>query len=293
MNSNFNDPRKIAVIMCSILLVVCIGLFIAAVITGWPIIAFVCIGFFLIGSILVLLAACNRRTVLGDDEFTYRTWLGNEYRFMYRDVIWYHLAEHDVWVYTRDKRLVVDTDSENGLELVKKLSAFGIPDKEPGANKGVYDQNGEEARQVLYLEQRKTVFVAMLITAFMVLASGAGLIIYAFLTDDSAAQSTAFLILWPLAVLVFTLFIIRFAFFSLNVRVELYKNHFIYRNAFLKRKSYSYSDCVSRRVKRYPNTEKRYKAHIRMKDGSKIVVDERMINEGFGAAIGFRRLPRY
>ena len=72
---------------------------------------------------------------------------------------------------------------------------------------------------------------------------------------------------------------------------QLYKDHFIYRNALLKRKSYSYRDCVSRRVKHYQNSGKRYKAHIRMKDGSKIIVDERIINEGFGAAIGFGRLP--
>lgn len=193
--------------------------------------------------------------------------------------------------------MVVDTDSENGLALAKKLADFGVPDKEPGTNVGVYDSNGEEAKQVLYLEQRKTLFWAMIILAFVVLLTGAGLIVYGFATDDVMAGNIAFLILWPLGILAFALSIVYQAFFSLNVRVELYKDHFIYRNAFLKRKSYSYSACVSRRIKHYQNryqlnSGKRYKAHIRMKDGSKIIVDERIINEGFGAAIRFNRLPK-
>lgn len=293
----FKDPRKAAVIMCSILLVVCIGLIIAAIILKWHLAAVVSIIGFAICCLLVLLAAFNRKTTLRDHDFTYRTWLGNEYQYEYKDVIWYHVAEHDVWVYTRDKRLVVDTDSENGLELAEKLKGFGVPDKEPGANAGVYGSNGEEARQVLYLEQRKTVFWVMFGLAIAVLLSGAGLIVYGFVTDDAMAGNTAFLILWPLGIIAFVLYILYQAFLSLNVRVELYKDHFIYRNAFLKRKSYSYSDCVSRRVKHYQNryhlnSGKRYKAHIRMKDGSMIIVDERIINEGFGAAIRFSRLPK-
>ena len=291
MSFNFKDPRKAAVIMCSILLVVCIGLITAAIIAKWHIAAIVTCAGFAICCILVLLAAFNRKTTLRDYDFTYRTWLGNEYQYEYKDVIWYHLAEHDVWVYTQEKRLVVDTDSENGLELAKKLADFGVPDKEPGSNYGVYDPNGEQAKQVLYLEQRKSMFWVMIGLAITMLLAGPGLIVYGFATDDAMAGNTAFLILWPLAVIVFVLNIVYQAFFSLNVRVELYKDHFIYRNAFLKRRSYSYRDCVSRRVKYYQNSGKRYKAHIRTKDGSKIIVDERIINEGFGAAIGFGRLP--
>lgn len=297
MSFNSKDPRKTAVIMCSILLVMCIGLIIAAIVAKWHLAAIVSIGGFAICCLLVLLAAFNRKTTLRDRDFTYRTWLGNEYQYEYKDVIWYHITEHDVWVYTRDKRLVVDTDSENGLDLAKKLADFGVPEKEPGTNAGVYDSNGEEAKQVSYLEQRKTVFWVMIGLAITMLLVGAGLIVYAFATDDAVAENIAFLILWPLAILVFALYIVYQGAFSLNVRVELYKDHFIYRNAFLKRKSYSYSDCVSRRVKHYQNryqlnSGKRYKAHIRMKDGSKIIVDERIINEGFGAAIGFNRLPK-
>lgn len=292
MDLNFKDPRKVAVIVCLIVLAVCIALIVAAISAKWHLAAIVSIGGFAICCLLVLLAAFNRKTTLRDHDFTYRTWLGNEYRYEYKDVIWYHVAEHDVWVYTRDKRLVVDTDSENGLDLAKKLKGFGVPDKEPGANVGVYDGNGEEAKQVLYLEQRKTVFWAMLILAIILLLAGVGLIVYGFATDDAMSENIAFLILWPLAVIVFVLYILYQAFFSLNVRVELYKDHFIYRNAFYKRKSYYYRDCVSRRVKHYQNSVKRYKAHIRMKDGSKIIVDERIINEGFGAAIRFNKLPK-
>ena len=297
MSFNFKDPRKAAVIMCSILLVVCIGLIIAAIITKWHLAAIVSIGAFAICCLLVLLAAFNRKTTLRDHDFTYRTWLGNEYQYEYKDVIWYHVAEHEVWVYMRDKRLVVDTDSENGLELARKLADFGVPDKEPGTNIGVYDSNGEQAKQVLYLEQRKSAFWVMIGLAFTMLLAGAGLIVYGFATDDAMAENILFLILWPLGVIAFVLYIVYQAFFSLNVRVELYKDHFIYRNAFLKRKSYSYRDCVSRRIKHYQNryqlnSGKRYKAHMRMKDGSKIIVDERIINEGFGAAIRFNRLPK-
>ena len=231
---NFKDPRKTAVVMCSILLVVCIGLIIAAVITKWHIAAIITCAGFAICCVLVLLAAFNRKTTLRDHDFTYRTWLGNEYQYDYKDVIWYHVAEHDVWVYTRDKRLVVDTDSENGLELAKKLKGSGVPDKEPGVNVGVYDSNGNEAKQVLYLEQRKTVFWAMIVLAIILLLAGAGLIVYGFTTEDAMAKNTAFLILWPLGILAFVLYIVYQAVFSLNVRVELYKDHFIYRNAFLK-----------------------------------------------------------
>lgn len=64
MSFNFKDPRKAAVIMCSILLVVCIGLIIAALAAEWNVnilVCIICLAVFATGSILVLLAAFNRK----------------------------------------------------------------------------------------------------------------------------------------------------------------------------------------------------------------------------------------
>ena len=286
------DLRKRVVAVCSGLTLVFACLLVAAIAVKWSALAKVTIGVFAAASFLLLLASRNRRVRLTDDGFIYRTWLGNEYAFLYRDVAWYHRAEHEVWIYTRDKRLAVDTDWENGIELAERLRAFGIPYRQPDANIGVFDDSGEQAKLVLYLEQRNTGFAVMLAMALVWLTMGAALTVYSIVIGDPIMRHPALFILWLLFVLWMTASCIRQALFSLNVRVELYKGHFIYRNAFLKRKSYAYSDCQSRRLKRYPHTERRYKAYIRMRDGAKIVVDERIINEGFGASIGFNRLPK-
>lgn len=82
--------------------------------------------------------------------------------------------------------------------------------------------------------------------------------------------------------------------YTLNTRVEMYKHRFIYRNAFGRRRSYSYSDCVSRREKRPLRAQRLLrKAIILMKDGTKITVDDPIIKGGFSAATGYWGLPKH
>ena len=257
----------------------------AAVISNAGIVSCILLGCFTAGCVFALLAAINRETVLMEDTFVYRTWLGKKYVYKYTDVVWYHAAVHEVWAYTPKKRLVVDTDAENGLAFAEKLAAFGVPDHDPDSGNGITDENGENAGRVLYLEQRKTLFWVL------VLGMGVVLTFSAYAQNDPITESPAFLSVPVLFVLCAAYFLYK-ALFALNVRVELYRDHFIYRTALGRRKRYGYRACVSCRVRRYPREPKRYMAYIRMEDGSKIAVDERIITEGFGAAIDFHRLAK-
>ena len=93
-----------------------------------------------------------------------------------------------------------------------------------------------------------------------------------------------------------SLYPIGLALYSLNGRVECYRNHFIYRTWLGARRDYAYSDCVSKRVREYTNTmnaqNRIYKATIRMKDGSRIRLDNHMIEDGFGASISYHKIPK-
>ena len=289
MRFRCKDPKKISMILCAAVLVVCAGFAVYAAITRKNPVVFVFPGCLAVPCILVLLAGHNRKTTLHIDTFVYRTWLGKEYTFRYQDVLWYHAAAHEVWAYTQRKRLVVDSDSENGSAFAARLAAFGVPDHSPEEDVTVTDGNGEKARRVLYLEQRKSMFWLMLSLTFLVLVLGAALIIYGYTIKDPLTGSPAIWFLGCGVVLPAAGYLLYSALFQRNVRVELYRDHFIYRTAFMKRKQYAYSDCVFCRLKRYPNEPNRFKAHVRMKDGRKIVVDEKITREGFGAAIGIKR----
>lgn len=161
---------------------------------------------------------------------------------------------------------------------------------------GIYEDKGERAFKVLYLEKRKPAFWLMIVLSIVWLCCGAGLIVYAYSTGEPAANRVeliGLLVIWPAFVLIIILVSLYKTLYFLNTRVELYKHHFIYRNAFGKRKSYSYSDCVSRHEKRYVKAPNHYsKAMIWMKDGSKITVDGQIINGGFGAAVGYWGLKK-
>ena len=161
---------------------------------------------------------------------------------------------------------------------------------------GIYDDKGERAFKVLYLEKRKLAFWVMIGLSIVWLCCGTGLIVYAYSTGEPGANRVELielLVIWPAFVLIIILVSLYKSLYFLNTRVELYKHHFIYRNAFGKRKSYSYCDCVSRHEKRYVKAPNHYsKAMIWMKDGSKITVDEQIIKGGFGAAVGYWGLKK-
>lgn len=160
----------------------------------------------------------------------------------------------------------------------------------------IYDYKGEHAFKVLYHEKRKQYFWLGIGLSILWMCCGIGLILYAYSSADPVTNKVELIVLWviwPVFALIMILLTLHKSLYFLNTRVEMYKHHFIYRNAFVKRKSYSYSDCVSRHEKRYVKAPNHYsKAMIWMKDGSKITVDEQIIKGGFGAAIGYWGLKK-
>ena len=238
-----------------------------------------------------ILPAKNRRIQFFEDEFTYRTWLGNEYRFRYTDALWYRVTDHDLYVYTAKKRLIVDRDVEDAEPMRKRLAAHNIPNHKP-VDTTISDDAGETPQAVYYRSQRVLVFVAMLsITALLV----GGLILMTVFVPIRTEADQNYMILLYLFVGLGSLYLIGLALYSRNGRVECYRDHFIYRTWLGARRDYAYTDCVSKRVKEYANqmnaSNRIYKATIRMKDGSRIRLDGHMIEDGFGAAIGFSKLP--
>lgn len=158
------------------------------------------------------------------------------------------------------------------------------------SDRNVTDDTGEEARQVLYLDQRMTVFYIMLCLATALLICGLSLILYGSARNDPMVHSRPLMTLWLLFILSLVLYLLYTGLYSRNTRVELYKDHFLYRNALCRRKRYEYTDCLYRREKRYGRYGQAFTATLYMKDGSRIKVDERILRSGFGAAIGYRRL---
>lgn len=253
-------------------------------------------GLFASASIAVIIAVLNHRADLNTDDFTYRTWLGNEYRYTYRDVKWYRETDHDVRLYTQDRRLIIDGDFENSAEMVRKLKSLGIPDYDYEAAEGVFD-NGEQAQRVLYLDQRRAVAWIMLISGVLMLSLGALLLFY---TDPSGYKMLYHPVgaaLWSTGTVLFSGLFFYYALRAKNTRAELYRDHFIYRNAFKKTHSYSYRDCVSSRERHFynrapSNPKMRFVAKLKMKDGRRLYVDDIMIKDGLGAPIGYHRLPK-
>ena len=92
------------------------------------------------------------------------------------------------------------------------------------------------------------------------------------------------------------LYLIGLALFSWNGRVECYRDHFIYRTWLGARRDYAYSDCASKKVRDYTNfmnvKNRIYRAVIRMKDGSRIRLDSRMLEDGLAASLNYRNLPK-
>ncbi|MCR5807926.1 MAG: hypothetical protein K6G56_00030 [Clostridiales bacterium] len=292
MGFNFKDPRKAAVVFCTVNLVLFLGIAVYCLISnqGWLLTAVFLL--FAVLSTLPIIAAVNRKTTLRESDFTYRTWLGNEYEFKYTDVVYYVLTDHDVWIHTRDKLLVVDRDSENGNDMAKKLELFNIPDKDPMAKEGISDEKGEQAAQVIYRDQRKVLTWVCFGAALLSLGLAVMLFFYGAPFDDSFGELLSFVLLEVFLVSSAVLLAIS-ALYYRNGRVEMYRDHFIYRNWRGKPKSYSYKDCVSKRVRNYQDGSRtHFKAAIRMNDGSKIRVDHRMLESGFGASIGFNRLRK-
>ncbi|MBR5949548.1 MAG: hypothetical protein IKZ82_13035 [Clostridia bacterium] len=160
----------------------------------------------------------------------------------------------------------------------------------------ICDSNGEQAIKVLYLKQRRGGFWLLIGLSFVWLCCGIGLIAYGYATGAAEAnrvESFELLVILPILVLIMIIINLHKALYYLNTRVELYKHHFIYRNALGRRRSYSYSECVSRREKR-PLLHQEYytKSIIWLKDGTKLTIDEQIIESGFGAEIGYLGLKK-
>ena len=256
---------------------------------AWVIILWTVLG---ILGLLPILPAKNRRIRFYEDEFTYRTWLGNEYRFRYTDVLWYKVADHDLYLYTAKKRLIVDRDVEDAEPMRKRLAACNIPNHKP-VDPAISDDSGETPEAVYYRSQRTPITVIMLSLAFFLIAGLVLLTIFVPVRTEADRRSMIFLyIFFGFG----ALYLIGLALFSWNGRVECYRDHFIYRTWLGARRDYAYSDCVSKKVKEYVNTmnaqNRIYRATVRMKDGSRIRLDSRMLEDGLAASLNYRNLPK-
>ena len=256
---------------------------------AWVIILWTVLG---ILGLLPILPAKNRRIRFEETEFTYRTWLGNEYRFRYTDVLWYKVADHDLYLYTAKKRLIVDRDVEDAEPMRKRLAARDIPNHKP-VDPAISDDSGETPEAVYYRSQRTGVTVIMLSLAFFMIAGLVLLTIFVPVRTEADRRSMIFLyIFFGFG----ALYLIGLALFSWNGRVECYRDHFIYRTWLGARRDYAYSDCVSKKVKEYANMmnaqNRIYRATVRMKDGSRIRLDSRMLEDGLGASLNYRNLPK-
>ncbi len=250
-----------------------------------------------LASLGVLIAMLNRSIKLNDDGFAYRTWLGNECCYSYKEVIWYRETDYGLRLHMRDRSLIIDADIGISAEMVKKLNSLGIPDHDAEAAKGVFDDSGEQAQKVLYLEQRKGVTWIMLIYGAAALATGLFFLLY---TDPSGYNMLLYPItsaLWITGTVLFSGMFFYYALRAYNTKVELYRDHFIYCSAFGKRRSYSYRDCVSSRERRFynrmpTNRKIRFVAKLKMNDGRKLYVDDSIIKDGLGAPLGYHKLPK-
>ena len=256
---------------------------------AWVIILWTVLG---ILGLLPILPAKNRRIRFEETEFTYRTWLGNEYRFRYTDVLWYRVADHDLYLYTAKKRLIVDRDVEDAEPMRKRLAARDIPNHKP-VDPAISDDRGETPEAVYYRSQRTPITVIMLSIAFFLIAGLVLLTIFVPVRTEADRRSMIFLyIFFGFG----ALYLIGLALFSWNGRVECYRDHFIYRTWLGARRDYVYSDCVSKKVKEYANTmnaqNRIYRATVRMQDGSRIRLDNRMLEDGLAASLNYRNLPK-
>ncbi len=256
---------------------------------AWVIILWTVLG---ILGLLPILPAKNRRIRFEQEEFTYRTWLGNEYRFRYTDVLWYKVADHDLYLYTAKKRLIVDRDVEDAEPMRRMLVAHDIPNHKP-VDPAISDDRGEAPEAVYYRSQRTTVTVVMLSMAVLLIA---GLVLLTIFLPVRTETDRKYMIFLYVFFGLGSLCMIGLALFSWNGRVECYRDHFIYRTWLGAGRDYRYSDCASKKVRDYSNfmnaKNRIYRAVIRMQDGSRIRVDNRMIEDGLGASINFRKLPK-
>ena len=270
----------------------CFGLAVFFAVKGSPVgtgIVFTVIG---VLCLLPILPAVNRRVRLFEDGFTYRTWLGNEYRFRYSDVRYYKLGDHDLYLYTAKRRLIVDRDVEDADAVKKQLDAHAVPNHEPVDTENISDDAGEAPLAVYYRKQRVFIAVIMLSVAALYLAGIVLLTI--FVPVRTEADKRSMILLYALFG-VGAPYLIGLSMYSLNGRVECYREHFVYRTWTGRRREYAYSDCISKKVREYRNTmsdqNRIYSATIRMKDGSRIRVDNRMLEDGLAASLNFQNLP--
>lgn len=252
------------------------------------------IAFAVLGALCLLpiLPAVNRRILFLNDEFVYRTWLGNEHRFKYTDVLYYRLADHDLYLYTAKKRLIIDRDVEDAEPMKKRLDAIGIPSRKPVDLSLISDDAGETPQAVYYRKQRVAMAALMLSLAVLYLA---GIILLTIFVPVRTEADRCYMIFLYVLFGVGVPYLIGFSMYSLNGRVECYREHFVYRTWIGRRRDYAYLDCVSKKVKEYRNKmneqNRIYTATIRMKDGSRIRVDNRMLEDGLAALLNFDNLP--
>lgn len=244
--------------------------------------------------LLPILPAKNRRIRFYEDDFTYRTWLGNEYRFRYRDVLWYKMADHDLYLHTAKKRLIIDRDVEDAAPMQKRLDAYGIPNRKPIDLSGISSDTGETPKEIYFRRQRVTVTILLICTALLWIGMSVVLALYA--AKDGMRGSRTLLYFFYVFAACWVVYCIAAALFSWNGRVEIYRNHFIYRTWLGARRDYAFSDCVSRKEKEYVNMmnakNRIYRAKIRMQDGSCIRIDNRMLEDGLAASLNYRKLPK-
>ena len=288
MHSSY-DPKRTALILFPICIVLCVGLGIYAMFSELGVIGAIC--FFVVAALMTLpiIAAKNRRVNLSDDGFVYRTWLGREYEYKYSDVIWYDDSGHDPVLHTWDKKLYVDYDSQEWPEINKRLLSLGTPSCDP-AKAIVSPENGEEAAKVLRLYGRVPVAVYLLILAMITAALPVLLLV--FHNEDDGLLGTVCMILLTAGFAFCVLVFINLAMVYLVSRIELYSDSFVYVDPIGRRHEYAFSDAVScKTIKpgRYGSLDNPGFRLI-MNDERKLMVDLKMLNNGLGEKIGFDRI---
>lgn len=283
------DPKRTALILFPICIVLCVGLGIYVLFSELGILGAIC--FFSAAALMTLpiIAARNRRIELRDDGFVYRTWLGRAYEYKYSDVEWYDDSGYDPVLHIRDRKLFVDCDSQEWPEINKRLQALGAPSCDP-AKAVLSPENGEEAAKVLRLYGRVPVAAYMLILA--VITAALPVLLLVFNNEDAGLWDTVCKILLTAGFAFCVLVFINLALVYLISRIELYSESFVYVDPIGRRREYAFSDAVScKHIKpgRYGSFDNPGFRLI-MNDGRKIMVDLKMLNNGLGEKIGFDRI---
>ena len=173
------------------------------------------------------------------------------------------------------------------------MFAHGVPNRKPTDTAGISDDAGEAPQAVYYRSQRVLVTIVMLSMTALLIAL---LVLLTLFVPVQTAADRRWMVVLYLAGGAAALYFVGMALFFRNGRVECYREHFLYRTWLGARRDYAYTDCASRKEQdsfNWMNANNRiYRVTIRMKDKSRIRLDNHMIEDGFGETIDYVNLPK-